>query len=334
MDIFNMEWGQLNNFVWLWTIPAVMAVFFAAALRKKSEMRKFGEAGLVERLFLSFSRAKRHWKRALILLALACLVAALAQPHFRKKETQVERKGVDVIIAIDVSNSMMAKDIAPTRLEKAKLELTGLIDKLKGDRIGIVAFAGEAIIQCPLTLDRSAVKLFLSTVSPDLVEFQGTDIGRAIAVGTQAFQQKERDSKALILLTDGEDHDPDTPKFVKQAQDSGVRIFTIGIGTAEGSTVPEGTNYKKDRQGQVVLSRLNESFLRKLAHDTGGVYYRSTRGELEADGLAREVRHMTQKGFQSEWAVEYEENYQFFLLVALALLALEMILSERKKSFE
>jgi Ca-activated chloride channel homolog len=327
-----MEWGQLKNLIWLWTVPAAVLLFWMSAVRRRKEIEKFGEAGLVERLFLSFSRNKRRVKRVLVLLTLVSIVAALAQPHFRKSETKVERRGVDVIIAVDVSNSMMAKDIAPTRLDKAKLELSGLIDKLKGDRIGIVAFAGDAIIQCPLTLDRGAVKLFLGTISPELVEFQGTNVGRAIGVSTQAFQKKEKDAKALILLTDGEDHEPETPRYVQQAKDAGVRIFTIGIGSAEGSTVPEGASYKRDRQGQVVISRINENFLRKISKDTGGVYYRSTRGEVEADHLAREIRQMTQKGFESEWSVEYEENYQFFVLAALLFLAAEMVLSERKKS--
>ena len=293
-------------------------------------MSRFGDLELVQRLVMSLSVAKRTWKRILVLLAVTAIVLALAQPHFRKKETKVERKGIDIVIAVDVSNSMLSKDIAPSRLEKAKLELAGLVDKLKGNRIGIVAFAGEAIIQCPLTLDTGAVKLFLSTVSPALVEFQGTDIGQAVRVATQAFEANEKDSKALILLTDGEDHSPQTSQFVKQAKEAGIRIFTIGIGTSDGSTVPEGSGYKKDRQGQVVLSRLNESFLKKTAASTGGVYFRSSRGEVEAEHLARAISLMTQKGLKNDWAVEYEENFQFFLLMALVFLMAEMAVSERK----
>ena len=287
---------------------------------------------MVERLVLSFSATNRLWKRLLIFAALACMVTALGQPHMRKKETLVERKGIDVIIAVDVSNSMLTRDIAPSRLEKAKLELSGLVDKLKGNRIGIVAFAGEAVIQCPLTLDYNAVKLFLSTVSPNLISFQGTAIGKAIGVATQAFAGKEKDSKVLILLTDGEDHDADTKQHVQRAKAAGVRIFTIGIGTADGGPVPEGAGkHKKDRQGQVVLSKLNESFLKQVSRETEGVYYRSTRGELETDILARAIGRITQKGFRSDWSVEYQEDYQLFLVLALLLLMAEMYLSERKK---
>lgn len=329
-----MEWGQLKNFLWLWVVAGAAGLFFLAALRKKSELKNFGDLALVQRLVMSFHPGARRWKRVFILLALSSMVLALAQPHFRKKETRVERKGIDILIALDVSNSMLAKDIAPSRLEKAKLELAGLIDKLKGNRLGIVAFAGEAVIQCPLTLDRNAVKLFLSTASPELVEFQGTDLGKAISVATQAFQTEDKDSKALVLLTDGEDHNPETWQAVKRTKDAGVRLFTIGIGTLDGSTVPEagGQGYKKDRQGQPVLSRLNESFLKKIARETGGVYYRSSRGELEIDRLARQIAQITQKGFKSDWAIEYEENYQFFVLLALIFLTAEMLVSERKNA--
>lgn len=329
-----IEWGQLKNLIWLWVIPAVVLIFFMASFRKRAEMKRFGDIELVQKLVLALSPAKRMFKRALILLVLTAMVVALAQPHFRKKETLVERKGIDIMIAIDVSNSMLAKDIAPSRLEKAKLELAGLIDKLKGNRLGIVAYAGEAIIQCPLTLDRSAVKLFLSSVSPGLVNFQGTAIGQAILVATKAFQEKEKDSKALILITDGEDHDKDTLKYVKQAKDAGVRIFTIGIGTPDGSTLSDayGAGNKKDRQGRVVITRLNESFLRQIARETGGVYYRSSKGEVESDAIAREIAHIAQKGLKNDWTVEYEESFQTLLLIAVVLLLIEMLLSEGRKT--
>ena len=206
------------------------------------------------------------------------MILALGQPHFRTKEITVERKGVDVMIAVDVSRSMLAKDIQPSRLDKAKLELSSLIDHLKQDRIGVVAFAGEAFIQCPLTLDRSAVKLFLTTLSPNLIPTPGTMIGTAINVATQAFTEKEKEYKALILLTDGEDQGSNPLQAVKKAKQAGVKIFTIGIGTQDGSTIPgefTGEGVKKDRQGQVVISKLDERLLKNIAVETGGVYYLS-----------------------------------------------------------
>ena len=328
-----MEWGQVKNFIWFWMIPAAVVLFAFSHWRKKEQIKRFGDLPLVNRLLLSYSPAVRHVRRILMILALFFIVLALAQPHFRKKETLVERRGIDVIIAVDVSNSMLAKDIAPSRLEKAKLELSGLIDKLKGNRIGIVAFAGDAIIQCPLTFDRGAVKLFLSTMSPNLISFQGTDIGKAIAVSTQAFQEKEKDSKALILLTDGEDHNKETVNIVKKAKDQGIRIFPIGVATADGGTLPDefGNGYKKDSSGKVILSRLGEPLLKQIARETGGVYFRSSRGDLEADKIQKQISQITTKDLKSDWSVEYEENYQFFLVLVFILLILEMTLSEGRK---
>lgn len=298
-------------------------------------MGRFGDLDLVGRLVMSLDPGMRFAKRALVFLALFFFVLALAQPHFRKKETLVERRGIDVIIAVDVSNSMLAKDIAPTRLEKAKLELAGLIDKLKGNRIGIIAFAGEAVIQCPLTLDRGAVKMFLSSMSPNLLSFQGTDIGKAIAAALQAFQDKDKDSKAVILLTDGEDHNKETITIVKKAKDAGVRIFTIGIGTADGGTLPDelGRGYKKDRSGKVILSKLNETMLKQIARETGGIYFRSEKGDLEADKIQKQIDLIATKGLNSDWSIEYEENYRFFLILAFLMLLAEMAISEGKKTF-
>ncbi len=310
-------------------------MFFLSSWRKRSRIRRFGEYALVARLVASFNPAKRLVKRIFILLSLFFIVLALTQPHFRMKEITVERKGVDVVIAVDVSQSMFAKDIPPNRLEKAKLELATLIDKLGQDRIGIVAFAGEAFIQCPLTLDRSAVKLFLSTVNPDLVPTPGTAIGAAIRVAAQAFSGKEKEFKAIILLTDGEDQGSDPRGAARRAKEEGIKIFAIGIGTPDGSTVPGGTNqegFKKDKAGRPVLSKLDEPLLQEISKETGGAYYRASRGELEIDALAVDIRRMAQKGLKSEKIIEYEESFQYFLIAALLFLALEVILSERKRA--
>ena len=329
-----MEWGQPANFIWFWAVIAAALLYMLESWRKKRELARFGDADLVGRLVQGLVPGIRLLKRTFILLAVCLIVVALAQQHFRKKETLVERRGIDVIIALDVSNSMLAKDIAPNRLEKAKLELAGLIDKLKGNRIGVIAFAGEAVIQCPLTLDYAAVKMFLSTASPNLVSFQGTDLGRAVSASVQAFQDKSKDSKVLILLTDGEDHNPETFSAVKKAKDSGVRIFTIGIGTPDGATLPDefGQGHKKDKTGKVVLTKLGETTLQRIARETGGTYYRSAKGDLEADRIQKAVSGIATKGFKSDWAVEYEENYRFFLMIAFILLLVEIGLSEGKRS--
>lgn len=329
----NMEWGSPQNFAWLWLLPLVVGVFALSFWRRGHALRRFGDPELVARLSMSLNVAARVFKKVLLLAALCSIILALAQPHFRKKEVLVERKGIDIMIAIDVSNSMLAKDIAPTRLDKAKLELSSLIDKLKGNRIGIVAFAGEAMIQCPLTLDQNAVKLFVTTASPNLVSFQGTSLAKAIQVSSLAFAEKEREYKAIVLLTDGENHEPEAEVAADKAAKEGIRVFTVGIGTPDGTILPApaGSGAKKDLRGQVVISKLNESLLKDIARRTGGTYYRSSRGELEVDRIAKDVQQMKQKGFKSEVSVEYEENFQVFVLIAILLLLVELTISERKR---
>lgn len=329
-----MEWGSPQNFEWLWSLPVVIGIFYLSSWRRKGQMRCFGDVVLVQKLIASFDPVQRLIKRSLIFLSLFFMILALSQPHFRTREITVERKGVDVMIAVDVSRSMLAKDIQPTRLQKAKLELSTLIDHIKQDRIGIVAFAGEAFIQCPLTLDRSATKLFLTTLSPNLIPTPGTMIGAAISVATQAFAEKEKDHKVLILLTDGEDQGSNPMQAVKKAKQAGVRIFTIGIGTTDGGTIPgefAGEGIKKDRSGNIVISKLDEKLLKGIAVETGGVYYRSSGGELEIESLTGEIRKMSQKGLKSEKIFEYDENYQYFVIFAIILLFAEMVLSERKR---
>lgn len=329
-----MDWGSPNNFIWLWLLAAVWGLFIFSDWRRGLAIRRFGDEALVRRLIQSLDAGKRIFKRALVLFAALMMILALCQPHFRKKEITMERKGVDIMILLDVSHSMLAKDIAPTRLDKAKLELETLVEKLASDRIGIVAFAGDAFIQCPLTTDHSAVKLFISSVNPDLLPVPGTMIGRALQVGIRAFMDTEKEFKAMIFLTDGEDQGSDPMAQAKAAKEAGIKVFTIGIGTPAGGTLPsefERGALKKDTRGNIVLSKLNEALLKKIAAETGGTYYRASRGEIEIDDLTRRIRQMTQKGLKKDKVFEYEENFQLFLLLALWALLLEMLLSERKE---
>jgi Ca-activated chloride channel family protein len=208
-----------------------------------------------------------------------------------------------------------------------------LIDTFKQDKIGIVVFAGEAFIQCPLTLDRGAIKLFLSTVNPALVQLQGTSLSKGIQVASEAFSKENKGNKVIILLTDGEDHEGAAIEVAKTAKKDGIHIFTVGIGTPEGRTIPDDLGkqgVKKDRAGKVIISKLNEDILKQIAKESDGAYYRSTRGDLEVIAMERSVRQMTQKSFSKDKSYEYEENYQFVLLAGLIILMLEMLLSERK----
>ena len=329
-----MEWGKPENLIWFWLLPAAAVVFAAGVWRRRSALSRFGERSLVASLTASLNPRARFLKKIMLMLVICLMVTALTQPHLRTKQTFVHQRGIDVIIAVDVSESMLAKDIAPSRLEKAKLELQSLIQKLRGNRIGIVAFAGDAMIQCPLTMDYSAVKLFLSTVSPDLISYQGTSLARAIDVSRSAFAEKEKDHKAVVLLTDGENHEPEAEAAAYRAAKDGVRIFTVGIGTPDGSILPgdnPGEGSKRDRSGHVIISKLNESLLRDISHRTQGAYFRASHGDFEVDRLAAELSRMKQKDLKNDWSAEYEENFQFFLLAAVILLLLEMLFSERRR---
>lgn len=330
----TLQWGHPENWIWLWLIPGLLVLFVLASARRAAALRRFGDKALLEKLALSLSHGARAIKHLLLLAAVAMTVFALAQPRIQKGETAVKREGIDVMIAVDVSNSMLSTDIAPSRLAKAKLELATLIEKLAQDRIGIVAFAGEAVIQCPLTLDKSAVKLFLSTVSPDLIPRQGTALANAIHVASLAFNEAEKDHKALILLTDGEDHEDKAVEAARQARKQGIRIFTIGIGTPDGSTVPQGnvgSGFKRSRSGEVVISKLNEEMLREIAAESDGFYYRASRGELELGRLVNEIRKLSQKSLQGGWMAEYHEFFQGFVALAFLFLGIELLISERKR---
>ncbi|MCG3176782.1 MAG: hypothetical protein MOGMAGMI_01746 [Candidatus Omnitrophica bacterium] len=332
-----MEWGRPENFIWLWAAPGLVAVYAFSAWRRRSQLGRFGDPALVRRLAASVDPLGRWVKRTLMVLVWLLVVLALCQPHWRKKEGLVEFAGADVFLAVDVSKSMLARDIAPTRLDKVKLELSGLIDRLKGHRVGIIAFAGDAYIQCPLTSDRQAAKLFLSTLHPNLVPAGGTRISRALDVALQAYGKGKDEPRALVVLTDGEELDGDPFREAEKAKQAGVRVYAIGIGTPDGSTLPaseNGSGVKRDASGQVVISRLNESLLKKLAQTTGGEYYRASARETEIESIARHIESTARGAKRSRWAVQYEESYQQLVLAALLLLWLEAVVSERRRVAE
>lgn len=329
-----MEWGRPENFIWLWAVPALVAVFVFAGWRRSSELARLGEHDLVRRLIAAYWPLGRWTKRVLLTAAWLLIILALCQPHLRKKEGLVEFGGADVFLAVDVSKSMLAKDVPPTRLDKVKLELAGLIDRLKGHRVGIIAFAGDAYIQCPLTTDRQAAKLFLATLNPNIVPVGGTRISKAIDVALQAFGKGKDEPRSLVILTDGEELGGDPHKEAARAKQEGVRVYAIGIGTPDGSTLPASdgaAGLKRDAAGQVVISRLNESLLKRVAVETGGAYYRSSVRETEIEQIARQIESSARSASRSRWAVEYEESYQQLLLAALLLLWTEAAVSERRR---
>jgi len=321
----------------LWGIPVLIAFFVYSYRRKEALLRRFGQLEILQKMMIGFNKSRIIWKAALFLLAYVFLTVALADPQIGTRLEEVKREGVDIIIALDVSLSMRAEDIAPNRLEKAKHEISGLIDALEGDRIGLIAFAGIAHVQCPLTLDYAAAKLFLRMMETDLIPQPGTAVGRAIETAIKAFNQKERKHKVLILITDGEDHNSDPVKAAEKAAQDGIVIYTIGLGSTQGVPIPEydrygnKTGFKKDRQGNVVTTKLDMTTLQKIAYTTNGKYYISSAGETELDEIYDEIDSMEKKELTSRQFAQYEDRFQIFIALALIILIIETFLPVRSR---
>jgi len=317
-------------------IPVSILFFWMVFKLKEKAKKRFGNLDLIDKLSSSCSLSKQRFKVFVLILALSFLLLSLARPQFGTKLTMLKRKGVDIIIALDTSLSMLAEDMKPNRLDKAKREVAGLINRMKGDRVGLVAFAGASFVQCPLTLDHSAAKMFLDIIDVNLIPKPGTAIGNAIRTSISAFEQKERKFKVLVLITDGEDHQSNPIEAAKMASKEGIRIYTIGIGSAQGEPIPlrdqRGSviGFKKDRGGEVVVSRLDEMTLQKIALETGGKYYHATAGEMELDKIYDEISRMERKELEGKLLTQYEDRYQYFLIFSVIFLTLEFFISDRK----
>lgn len=325
---------------WLYGLVLVplLGLFLLYAFRaKRKAMAIFGNPKLMAILADSVSRKRRVWKAILILLATTFLILALARPQWGAKMKTVKREGQDILIALDVSTSMLAEDIKPNRLEKAKHAIASLIDQFRGDRVGLIAFSGKAFVQCPLTLDYGAVKMFLNAMDPEVIPVPGTAIEEAILKAVESFPKTERKHKVLILITDGEDHGGDPLRAAKAASNEGVVIYTVGIGTPEGVPIPikdergNPIGFKKTREGEVVMTKLDEITLEKIALETGGKYYRASPSEMELKKIYDDILKMEKKTLESKEFEQYEERFQSLLGIALFCLALELLISDRRK---
>lgn len=332
-----MEFGNLNYLFLLWIIP-VLVVFYLYAFRKRDKLlHLFCGKELVGELVPDFKRGRRGGKAFLILLAITFGIVALTQPQWGFHWEEIKRVGVDIIVAIDVSESMLAEDVKPRRLERAKREIFDLIEMLEGDRIGLIAFAGTSFVQCPLTLDYGACKMFLDYINTDLIPVPGTALADVIRTATKSFSKRERKSKALILITDGEDHEGEPIDAAKEAKKEGIKIFPIGIGQEDGAPIPlkDGSGgFKKDRQGDMIITHLDETTLQKIALETGGSYVRSVTGDMDLDKIYREgiKQHIEQKQLKSTRKRRWEQRFQWFIFFALLFICTEFFVSERKTS--
>ena len=328
-----MRFGSPEYFWLLFLIPVFIAFFIWAYQHKKGALAKFASLSLIKKISPETGLNRQVLKWIMFLIFSVFLICALVRPQFGIKTQKIERKGVDVIVALDVSQSMLAEDITPSRIERAKHEILKLIDLLKGDRIGLIVFAGESFVQCPLTLDYSAAKMYLDVVTTSWIQLQGTALADAIRQSSKAFRTKSKKHKVLILITDGEDHEGEALDAAKDASQEGVKIYTIGIGSESGVPIPlkkSGGNvvYKKDRGGNLVMTRLNSIILEKIAHEARGKYFHSGTN-LDLSLIYNEIAKMEKKDLGMNKLAVYEERYQIFLFIALIFLMLEFIIPER-----
>ncbi len=318
------------------SVPAATLFFYFVARQTDHTLAAFGDSALMERLTATVNRSGRLAKRILVVVVLGLLVFALARPQFGTRVETVKREGLDVIVAIDVSRSMLAEDIAPNRLEKAKFTVSTLIRRLDGDRVGLVAFAGEAFVQSPLTLDYAAALLFLNAMEPDIVSVQGTDLGAALQTALDAFDAGTNQHRALIVITDGEDHEGGIDDAVERATDEGVRILAVGMGTPAGVPVPQfdaagrRTGFMRDEGGNVITSVLDETTLVRIVEETSGQYYRASPRGSELDELVEELTGETGRELESLEVTQFEEQFQIFVGLGLLLLIAEMLIPDRR----
>jgi Ca-activated chloride channel family protein len=325
-------------FLALVLVPALAGFFAWTSARRRRALLRFADARLLPLLRPAASDWRRRAKAAMVLAAVAFLIVSLARPQFGTTTEEVRRKGIDLVIAVDVSRSMLAQDVRPNRLGLARQEIAGLVDRLKGDRVGLVAFAGEAYLLCPLTVDYGAVQMFLDILDTDLVPTPGTNLPAAIAAARAAFEVTERKHKVLLLLTDGEGHEGDAVKASEEARAEGVRIYTVGVGTPRGEFIPEldaegkVTGYQKDGSGELVRSALDETTLQKIALVADGKYHPASYEERELTAIADDLGGMEKKDLKSQMIVRYKDRYQWVLALAVALLIAEPLVSERRRA--
>jgi len=335
-----MRFAEPTSFLLILGVVVLALFAFWAIARKKKLMALFGDLPLLMKNAPYISFPRQRTKALLILLGLTFVCLSLARLQFGTHLEALKREGIDVMVALDLSNSMLAGDMRPNRLEKAKQEIRSIIGRLQGDRIGLVAFAGEAFVQCPLTLDYAAAELLLSVMDQNAISIQGTSLSSAIQASRTAFSQIEKKHKVLLLLTDGEDHEGGVLEIAKEARKDGIRIYTVGIGSTSGEPIPivdrkgNQVGFKKDETGEVIVSRLDETTLQKVSLETGGKYYHATAGELELDRIFDEISKLEKKELEGTLVTHYDDRFQWPLILALLLIVGEFFVSERKKPTE
>lgn len=327
---------------YLWLLLAILLltlVYFLARSIRKKQIASIGDQHLVNQLMPEKSKWRHGIRFTLMIVAIASIIVGFANPQVGSKQETITRKGVDIAIALDLSHSMLAKDIKPYRLEKSKMFVSKLLDKFQNDRIAFIIFAGNAYLQMPLTIDYSAFDLYLKNVDTEIIPTQGTAIGEAITLAEEAFDAGEKKHKVLIIISDGENHDENAIELAKEAYKNGTVIYTIGVGTPRGAPIPVLNKYgqeierKKDKDGSIILSKLNEKMLQEIALNGGGSYYRLSGINEEVKDIMSKISKMETKEIEEQVYTDYEDQFQFFLFFGLLLVIIEFFVSSKKSKW-
>lgn len=314
-------------------IPFFVLLFVYTRILRRKRLKRLGDARLLTRLMPDVSRRRPMFKFLLSVLALASLILMLARPQMGLKMETNEHKGIELMVALDVSNSMLAEDVTPNRMDKAKMLVSNISDKLANDKIGLVVFAGDAFIQMPITSDFVSARMFLDAISPNMIGTQGTNISDAVRICTNSFTNQKHVQRAIIVITDGEDHEGDAEGAAADAAKKGVKVFVLGIGSVKGSTIPFNGGYLKDKEGNIVVTRLNESMCQRIATAGKGVYIHVGNSNIAQDRLYYELSKMEKHDLGTTSYSDYDEQFQIFAWIALLLLVLEIIILEKKNPY-
>ena len=310
--------------------PALVALFAWALYDRRRRLARFGDPATVATLMPDASTGRMKLKFILFTTAVIIVILAAARPQFGSKLREQKSEGIEMMLAVDISNSMLAEDFEPNRLERTKYAINKLFDGLEQDRVGVIVFAGDATVQLPITSDYRMAKAFAKRISPSMASVQGTSIGKALSLAEMSFSSGSGDSRVIILITDGEDHEGNVMQAAERAAEQGIRIFTIGIGTPEGAPIEIGGEFIKDEKGDMVVSKLDEKMLQEIARITGGAYIRATKQSIGLDEIVRAINDMEQSELSTVRFEEYNEQFQYLIAVAFALLLVEFWLLDRR----
>ena len=325
-------------FIYLAIIPVIFVLFLLVFWWKKRTQKKFADSGLIKKLSPEQSSFKSFLKIIVICLGFAFLVISLTNPKMGTKLETVKRQGVDIVFALDVSKSMLAEDIAPSRLDKSKQIITRIIEKLGSDRIGIIIYAGNSYPLLPITTDHAAAKMFLQNAYPDMVSSQGTAINDAIGRGMTYFDNDEQTNRFLFIVSDGEDHEENSTSLAKEAVEQGIKIYTIGVGTEKGGPIPikeNGTviSYKKDNKGEVVITKMNPAMLQTIADEGNGKYINGNKTQETIDIVEDLLVKAEKSEFETKQFADYKDQFQWFIGIALLLLIIDVLLLDKKTTW-